>query len=128
MLRSLGRRRISRNLPKIAFGDLMTVVEHLMQSELYGPCKQSIGPSAAGQLTLDSIGQTCCMAQRLKFMAMGPFGEWPAYLTILKEAILFVRCVQGVPMEWTDAKFDAGARLQASGFSNHADGWERGTQ
>ena len=106
----------------------MTVVEHLMQSELYGPCKQSIGPSAAGQLILDAIGQTRCMAQRLKFMAMRPFGEWPAYLAVIKEAVLFVRCVQRVPMEWTDAKFDAGARLQASGFSNHADGWECGTQ
>ena len=112
----------------MAFGDLMAVVEHLMQSELCGPCKQPIGPNAAGQLILDAIGQTRCMAQRLKFMAMSPFGEWPAYLTILKEAILFVRCGQRVPMEWTDAKFDAGAGLQASDFSNHADGWERGTQ
>ena len=106
----------------------MTVVEHLMQSELYGPCKQPIGPSSAGQSILDAVGQTRCAAHRLKFMAMRPFGEWPDYLTVLKEAILFVRCVQRDPKEWTDAKFDPGSRLQASGFSNHVDAWERRTQ
>jgi hypothetical protein len=40
-------------------------------------------------------------------MAMNPFGEWPAHLTVLEELILLVRGVQRDPVEWTDMKFDA---------------------
>ena len=106
----------------------MTMMEHLTQPQINGPSKQTIGPSASRQSILDSVCQMRCIPHRFKFMTMNPLGEWPTYLAVLKEAILFVGSMQRDPVERTDAKFDAGAGLQATGFSDYADGWECGAQ